>query len=458
MVGIYSRLFHTDKATQGGSQTFNKHLIEACLPSEKLLAEPIHRKSYLYYIKKYSDAPEDHFTTLYEKLIHTTTTYLQSLPDAATLNTQHFSLLLDNALARMYYALVLRQYITLPSGASSEQIQKEYPLWTYVVSSSALLWNCGKLATQYNIALCNANGDINGKWDPLLGSLLEQTTHYKVTDINPKTHRRHELFAPLIARQIMPEAGLKWIMSNPVALDMWLAALNDESGTSGTVGLILSLINQLLEGKLPFNALIKQLEITSHEQAVLLQLDLEEVNQLLQQYRSDHKQTQGEGLTAHQDLAAGKEFLNWLRDGLANGSLSVNQANSLIHIGSDGAFLLYPQIFQDFCAAYPRFKDWIVVFKQFNALGLSKLSGGDLVFSKYFGDGAESSQRITTSYVNARKARGVVVGDTKALFTSGDVPAVNPQISNTPPAAKKGGDYPTLQQNVTMSPNLGKKS
>jgi len=458
MIGVYSRLFHTDKE-QEGNQTFNKHLIEACLPSEKLLGELIHRKSYVHYIKKYSAAPDEQFSALYQTLIHTMSDYLQGLPDAATLLTPHFSLLLDNALARMYYALILREYVILPAGANAEKVKKEYPLWTYVVSSSALLWHCGKLATQYTISFCTQQGDIQGRWDPLLGSLLEQTAYYKVADVNSKTTRRHELLSPLLARQIMPETGLKWIMSDPLALDMWLAALNDESGSSGNVGLILSLANQLLDGTLSFQALLKQLNITNHEQAVLLQLDLEEAGQVVQQHRGEAKQADTAGLAAQQDIEAGKAFLDWLREELANGSLSVNQLQSLIHISADGAFLLYPQIFQDFCAAYPRFKDWVVVFKQFNALGLSKLSGSDMVFNKYFNEG--NQERITTSYVNARKVRGVIVNDTKTLFTSSEAPAANPQINNAPPPAQtqqgqtNQGSYPTLPTHLT---GLNKKT
>ena len=443
MIANYTRLYHPGKSSST-NQTFNKQHIEECLSTATLLAEPVHRKSYVYHIKKFSDAPDEPYSKLYLPLIENLASYLQDLPDAATLNTQHFSQLLDNALARAYYGLILRQYITLPSGGTDQQIQEQYPLWTYVVCSSAALWQIGKLHTEYDIALCNAEGTVHGKWDPLQGPLIEQSTHYRIQDINPKTHRRHDEITPLIARQIMPEVGFKWIASNPMALDMWLAALSDTTGATGITGLILSLISQLIAGTLTFNELMKQLNITNYEQAVLLQLDLEEAAQQLQHLHTHSVQAQSDVATATQDLQAGKDFLTWLRKGLADGSITVNQANSVVHMGSDGAFLLYPQIFQDFSASYPRYKDWIVVHKQFNLLGLTKLSGSDLVFSKYFSEAPEASQKITSSYVNAHKVRGVVVSDASTLFGTKDVPAANPNLRDTPPIHQQMGSYPTL--------------
>ena len=57
------------------------------------------------------------------------------------------------------------------------------------------------------------------------------------------------------------------------------------------------------------------------------------------------------GLAATPDLAG--RFMNWLRQGLADGSIRVNQSGAFVHFVAEGMLLVSPRIFREFARQFP---------------------------------------------------------------------------------------------------------
>jgi len=447
MIRSFTSLFHTTTDIK----LFNSKQLLKTQDNVKLLNEG-YRKSYLAKIKRLVNAPDVYYDGLYEPIFAKIAELWQELPDIVTLKPEEkrITALIDNALLRACYALTIRSYVNFPSGGSEQQIKEEYALWTYVVATSALLWHCGRLCTHYMISLCDPQGLHQRYWSALEGTLLSQSEQYKIRDIDPDSGRPAHLMTPLLAQQQLTSDGFHWLTAHPQALDAWLMALNDEQGENGEISAMLSLVNQLLDGQIQLSDLVAQLHL---EHTDLLQT--------LERLHEWHKQNLVAGLlhteqqqhqADHLDTQAGEAFLVWLRDGLNNHSIAVNEKNAMVHITDEGVFLLHPAIFQDFCKAFPRFKNWVVVHKQFNMLGLSKLSGDDYVFSKYFSD-APTAATSQTSFMSYRSAtttqtqKGVLVVNANLLFEH-QVPDRSPFIQHSTEqlAQKAQTQYPSVEQ------------
>lgn len=108
------------------------------------------------------------------------------------------------------------------------------------------------------------------------------------------------------------------------------------------------------------------------------------------------------------------EFMDWLRDGLANGALICNQPGAMIHFVQEGMLLVSPSIFQ----AYARIRegDWLSVQKRFLKSGLA-LHGCD-------GRHIWRYQIVAGRKVTGVMLNGVIVADPWKFIN--DVSAINP--------------------------------
>ena len=78
-------------------------------------------------------------------------------------------------------------------------------------------------------------------------------------------------------------------------------------------------------------------------------------------------------------------FWQWLKEMLEKNKLEFNQEDSVVHtVEGGGISVNLERVFRDFQKTYPQFRDWVVVQRQFNHLGIVPLSGYDLRFQQYF--------------------------------------------------------------------------
>ena len=59
--------------------------------------------------------------------------------------------------------------------------------------------------------------------------------------------------------------------------------------------------------------------------------------------------------TSEESEAIAKTFVEWLKSGLNNGKIKINEADAPCHIVSDGLFLVTPGIFKNFVEAHPQY-------------------------------------------------------------------------------------------------------
>ena len=167
----------------------------------------------------------------------------------------------------------------------------------------------------------------------------------------------------LFAHQLMPNKGFSWIASNPDVLAIWLALLNDDWRSAGTLG------------------------------ALLVRADAAAIQRYFHDYilPLTHKRGSRSGrigtfvdgtpetLFAKEQLI-GVEFINWLTGALEAGHLMVNKA-PLIMV--PGGLLIGSEAFKLFIQAHPTYKNWQAVQSGFLSLGLHRLNADGTIFSRF---------------------------------------------------------------------------
>lgn len=218
---------------------------------------------YLEELKRLLRFPDDYFQPLCMRLLINSAKYMQQLPAWQTLKTTHKTSLLQRALRRTCYALVLRHNLTFPEDGHPDIVDEQYPLWTYAVFSGALLWRIGTLYNYYTVESSDKNGGVKSSWNPLLGPMQSN----QVYRFNQSIGKNHELPEPttLLAYQLMPKGieleddddggsggtdgglcdGYSWIASDKTVLNFWLSALIDDAGAKGKLEAIIFFADEL---------------------------------------------------------------------------------------------------------------------------------------------------------------------------------------------------------------------
>ena len=392
-----------------------------CQDAQSLLAYQACRQA-LVAIKKHSRSKQD-YEKLYLTLINNLAGFLQRLPEARYTSTNSQATWLESTLLRATAALRLRHHMRFPLYGLPEDVQEHYQLWSFTVFSSSLLWQLGKVATNLMVDLCNQQGEVSSHWQPMLQSLGQATDYYKIRNLKDVGGDAYKQLTLALAQNLMPEAGMHMIAMNREAFAYWLDALVQEGEGSAQAKLQFKLLEWLLDYKeLPpeYQHLI---DLKTWEELLAEQKELAVLFEQSPDYESEGRVAQATKL--------GEEFWQWLKRGLENGTISCNQANSKVSLTNEGLILAIPEIFQDYAREFHRFSQWQVIFKQFNALGISKRSGDDTWFGKFFVDTDKT----------AVKGKSIIIQNTSL------VTPLNARPSLTAPASLTGVQLGPKQKN-----------
>lgn len=317
-------------------------------------------------IKERVAMPEQHFRVLYQGLINDFAEFVQILPVA---NRGILGGILQEGLRRALFALEVPE----------KGKPRMHPLWTYVLFSAALLFDVARVVEDRMVVISDQRGAFLKKWQPLEGSMLDLGDYYKIRrggGMQPWLCRR---MTPLLAYKLMPEAGFKWIASKPQALNVWMYLLSDEAASAGGYGRKLNKALQLLsEFRLSLDYFIN--------------IPVEP--------------------TVPVETALGEEFAEWLKNGIEDGTIALNEADANVFMVDEGLFLEAPAIFEEFNKFGKTATDWRVVSQQFNELGFAPLSGDDYKFQQYFSNYPETK--------SGAAAKTSVRGTGRASFLGGD--------------------------------------
>lgn len=312
--------------------------------SELLLTDPM-RRHFLEKLKKYSGLEESLHQTLYEITITQFAELVQILP--AQFGGKPCSLM-DGSLERASTAL---RHYHQSTGANFSH------LYAYALFTAALFQDVGKIISQQAVMLSDEEGKFIAEWSAFAGSMVTlKAKYYKLRPIDDQWISLGQSVTPLLARQYMPPLGFEWIASDYKIFSLWMGVLTGEAESEGELLHWLQLSHKLIR-LLPQRDRLKSLEVNP---------------------------------TRPIQTALGEDFLSWLIAGLADGTIPVNADDANVHVLAEGGILLEPGIFQLFSKIYGRSSNWTVICKQFNMLGITKLSGDDYEFEKFFSKSMET--------------------------------------------------------------------
>ncbi|MDZ7840906.1 MAG: MobH family relaxase [Gammaproteobacteria bacterium] len=191
-------------------------------------------------IDRLLSVPRPHLETLFHSAIKRYACFVQQFPASEAHHHASTGGMLDHGLEVVANALALRRGHLLPHGDEPERLARSQDLWTYAVFTAALLHDIGKPAVDQRVTLFDARGRALGTWDPWQGPMDNQARSYRVTFVRERSRGLHERVAPLLARLVVPAAGLSWLASDQEVLAAWVATLCGDRDHSGTLGEIVS--------------------------------------------------------------------------------------------------------------------------------------------------------------------------------------------------------------------------
>ncbi len=300
------------------------------------------------------------YESLVETLNHQLCRYVQLLPETSNRYYAQAGGLLDHALNRTEAALSLFKSIILPDKDSP--LTEEQSLWQYVLFSAGLLQGIGKLYTEFNIKIFDANAQVLKTWNPLLENLSSLGRYYDYQFKNQSDPVFHRRLNVLMSRQMMPGSGFSWIASNPEALSVWLALLHEDERTAGTLGAILI-----------------------RADAIALQRYFQDVFDRIAGHGGRHRRigafadgTPESLLDKEQKMAI--EFLLWLQQLIENGKVHLNRSPLFM---VPGGMIIGAEAFKLFVREHPEYKNWQALQKALTSLGIHKLSENGNLESRF---------------------------------------------------------------------------
>jgi len=287
--------------------------------------------------------PDVYFRELYLATLTSLLDHVQllSLPSPTTSSTQ--IAFVDHAVARAARALTLARGQLLPHGRGTEDAKGRSHVWHYSLFAAQLLRGVEQVALGQAIYHWRRWGKPR-PWDPLDSPLRSTwaTRWYCAAERLPPPPAAAAL---RIAERIMPERGLAWLAADADAYAAWVGARCEESMASSTEARPLQ-------------------PVSAKDSALAVDTTAAKAPS------SPHPLTQPTG--ARQRAHA---FLAWLTRAIADGTLSVDKADSLLFRVPDNALALRtPQTFQRYAAETGA--DWKAVQQAVLKLGVHRHESG----------------------------------------------------------------------------------
>lgn len=279
--------------------------------------------------------PESHWYAVYYQLIANFAEQVQLLP-ASESHHSHLGGLLSHSLEVSLHALKFRKSKMLPLGAAVDVIEQQKELWSYAIFSAALLHDIGKIHTDQTIQIIQ--NSVNLKKTKTWTSLTETLTrgaYYKIAYRHQHQHQNHahQSISLLFASKLLPKSGLNWIASNAEILNDWTNYLTTNISATNTLADIIIRADKLsTQSK---NPSLASLSSSKPERK-------DKPNKPLSNNKPNKPKASQKNI--------GKDFINWISQGIADGSLPVNTANAPLHTFGENKdlILISPLIFKKY--------------------------------------------------------------------------------------------------------------
>lgn len=424
--GLHSTL-HKAKPVE----TSVKHPDVTIVQPAATLLQAEKRQQHLKNIKALLNLPPKLFDTLYQRVINQFVEFCQFLPE-----TQHGLFaneggFLDHGLERASRALSLCLSYFFPQEKTLQNISSQEALWIYAVFTAALFLDIGKITVKYQVQLCNRDGSILKEWSPYSGSMMQQAKFYRFDFVKENRDNLKRHTTALVARQILDShdgqgihtSGFNWIASNPDVLENWLTILYGEK-------------------KIPMTSFMSVIPIVDTQiiEAHLLSLLPDQPNNHTGLFEKPKT------VDAAHAFEAGKDFMHWLKENIANNKISVNQptADSGIHVVAEGV-LINPELFERFAKEHFKHNNPSVVKTDFMRMAEVLLESPAVIQQRYRGIGGMATHRLNKHIIIPSEL--ALPAGFKAQV-SRDVVSI-PQTASLPASPKRAE-----QQSLAPKPSL----
>lgn len=278
-------------------------------------------QNYVNQLKRLTQLPDEHFERFYSSLLQRYVEFVQFIPDDA-----------NDALGSMTSNALVRSINILHIFVS--QFQEATPLERFALFSACLLQGAERVVTRNKVLIVNKVGSTIKVWRPFTGSLVDDSdaNFYKLIPLTSVYYRMEKSVRVTLARQIIGEEAFASLASDMHLLMEWYQVLLEEE-----------------EGGLTrMQYAIKRYRQGADNIVDGFILDME----LFDSPATEH----------------GDAFLEWLLDGLADGSIATDVPGALVHVTEMGIFL-ETGIFTIFAERYnPGLVDHFAIQHQFEIM------------------------------------------------------------------------------------------
>lgn len=157
---------------------------------------------------------------------------VQLLPASESHHHSYPGGMLDHGLETCVFGLRLRRQHMLPPKESPERQSSTGELWSVAVIYACLLHDIAKIIVDVDIHLKSGR-----RWCLWEGTIPD---HYRVRYIKGRDYFLHAAANPLLCKEVLGNAGLEWLSSQPELFGLVMYAISGHSERSGVIGEIVS--------------------------------------------------------------------------------------------------------------------------------------------------------------------------------------------------------------------------
>lgn len=252
--------------------------------------------------------PLEFYQDFYLPIIEQFAIYVQMLPIAR--QGPFSASMLDHGISRAVYGINLCLSYFFPESKDFRSLSLSDPkaLWLYTLFSAALFLDIGNLLAYYQITLYRQDTLLTKPWIPFMGAMSTMGATAYCFDY---TEKNWEGLQPLsnscLAVSILEKApktqqGFFWITSCPETLEAWISVLSGEGA------------------RLPTHSIMRLIPFADREAIDRWQVLHSSRSQKIGIFRSHESLSE----QAIPDRTQGERFLQWIREGIEKGAISVN--------------------------------------------------------------------------------------------------------------------------------------
>ncbi|MCW8399050.1 helicase/relaxase domain-containing protein [Legionella sp. PATHC038] len=392
-------LFHRQRQRKGSLSSQGKSLKDLTrIVNANLILSEDKRQTLLKRMRMLSGLETARYDSLCGLLINNLVHYCQNLPETTNSYYSQQGGLVDHALNRTEAALSLFQGFM--EQEQPDLLSEEQKLWQYALFSAAILQGIGKLFVDYRVSFYDANGQFLKEWNPLLENMTSTGVYYFYEfEKEPEIEFRRRLNL-LLARTLMPASGFAWLASNPEVLAVWLALLNEDERSAGTLGAILIRAEAIAIQRYLLEFMVRGTAAHSGGR-----------------YRAGTFSGGQPETLLEKEQTVGMDFIQWMIKALDAGRIMVNKAPLFM---VPGGMLMCAEMFQLFVREHPEYKNWQAVQNGFLSLGLHNRAADGGVLSRF-----ETKNQMETGIVFSKYALALPESVKVVQMSSGKVESMS---------------------------------